>query len=572
MFISRFTRTACTLATALLLTALPPQAKADKPNILFIMSDDHTTQAIGAYGGMLAQFDPTPTLDQIAAEGMRFTAALCSNSICTPSRATIMTGQYGHINGVPTLNDPLLIERQYLAQEMNAAGYDTAVIGKWHLKNRPETFDHYQVLPSQGLYFDPEFFICGQEEPVVVEGHSTDVITDLALAWLDGEERNADKPFFLKLQYKAPHDYFENAPRYNDYLADVVIPEPASMFDDPCHGSVATRGVDGELHGVIGTSIGRRHYRRSYAKDFIAPKLPHDANEWQPEIGPTDLEAKRAAYQIYLKRYLRCVKGVDDNIARVVAYLKDNDLYDNTVIIYTGDQGMWLGEHDYQDKRWAYEESLRMPLLIRYPKSIPAGTVSDALIENVDFAPTMLDFAGVETPEYMQGKSFRSILETGETPEGWRDAAFYQYWMHMIHHQVPGHLAMRTDRFKLIFFHGRPLVDRYMPWWAEVAKHPTPPGWELYDLDVDPGENNNVYEDPAYADDVKRLKERFAELIAEVKADDPSAAGSDFVKLQMDALLPYLEKYWDDTPENKAEAARISRELHEFIYGEKAAE
>ncbi|MEM1109002.1 MAG: sulfatase [Planctomycetota bacterium] len=540
---------------------------AEKPNIIYIMSDDHASQAIGAYGSRLAELNPTPTLDQIAAEGMRLDATLCTNSICTPSRGSVMTGQYGHINGVPTLDDALPPERQYLAHEMKAAGYTTAVIGKWHLKKRPEAFDHYQVLPGQGLYFDPEFYIRGQEKPVKLEGHSTDVITDLALDWLAEQNQDGDAPFFLKLQYKAPHDYFEYAPRYADYLEEVHIPEPASLYSDPDHGSVATRGVDGELHGVIGTSVGRRHYRRSYANDFVAPQRPHNARDWDPSNGPTDLEAKRMAYQLYLKRYLRCVKGVDDNIGRVVAYLKENNLYDNTIIIYTSDQGMWLGEHDYQDKRWAYEESLKMPFIIRYPKSIPAGTTSDALIENIDFAPTLLDFAGAETPEYMQGRSFRSILETGEKPDGWRDAAFYQYWMHMVHHEVPGHLAMRTERFKLVFFHGLPLKRPDITG-IEITGFRTPPGWELYDLEKDPGENHNVYDDPAYADDVKRLKARFAELITEVKADDPSAAGSEFVRSEMEALVPNIKKYWDDTPENRAEAAEISHDLYEKIYGQ----
>ncbi len=538
-------------------------ARGEKPNILFVMSDDHTTQAVGAYGGRLAGLNPTPTIDAIAAEGMRFENALCTNSICTPSRAAILTGQYAHVNGVLTLDERLPPSRQHLAREMSQAGYETAVIGKWHLKERPDAFDHYEVMQSQGLYFDTPFHVRGSDEMVPSTGHSTDVVTDKALAWL--ADRDAGRPFFLKLHYKAPHDFFEAAPRYADYLADTFIPEPPSMYHDPDHGSIATRGHGGELRALIGTSVSRRHHRRSYADAFVAPPY----TEGYGAVGPDEREAASAAYQTYLKRYLRCVKGVDDNLARVVAFLKETGQYDNTVIVYTGDQGMWLGEHDYQDKRWAYEASLKMPLVVRFPPAIPAGGVSDVLIENVDFAPTLLDFAGVATPDYMQGKSFRRVLETGEAPEGWRDAAFYQYWMHFAHHDVPGHLAMRTDRFKLLFFHGRPLVNPRG--WGGAFGVRSPPGWELYDLEVDPGEHRNVIDDPAYADDLVRLKKRFARLRTEVGADDPDRAPDAQTRADMEALEPWLRRYWDDTPENRAEAVRISHEARRTMLESDAA-
>lgn len=545
-----------------------PSAAAGPPNILFVMSDDHTTQAVGAYGGRLAGLNPTPTIDAIAAEGMRFENALCTNSICTPSRASIMTGQYAHVNGVLTLSEALPPARQHLAREMSAAGYETAVIGKWHLKDRPEAFDHYEVMESQGQYFDPTFWVRGSDEMVESVGHSTDVVTDKALAWLAG--RDDARPFFLKLHYKAPHDFFESAPRYAGYLADTFIPEPPSMVDgDPGHGSIATRGCGDELRALIGTSVSRRHHRRSYAGAFVAPPFV----EGYGAVGPDEREAASAAYQTYLKRYLRCVKGVDDNLARVVAFLKEQDLYDNTVVVYTGDQGMWLGEHDYQDKRWAYEASLKMPLVVRYPPTVAAGGVSDALIENVDFAPTLLDFAygesGTPTPDYMQGRSFRAVLETGTSPDGWRDAAFYQYWMHFAHHDVPGHLAMRTDRFKLLFFHGRPLVEPRG--WGGAFTQRSPPGWELYDLHADPGEHRNVIDDPAYAEDLKRLKERFARLRTEVGADDPDRAPDAATRADMVALEPWLQRYWDDTPENRAEAVAISAEARAAVLDAPAA-
>lgn len=368
-----------------------------KPNILFIMSDDHTTQAIGAYGGRLATLNPTPAIDTLASEGMLFENMVCTNSICVPSRACIMTGQYSHVNGCITLGEGLAPDRQYLAKEIKHAGYHTAIIGKWHLKERPSSFDYYKVLPGQGKYFDPEFYESGKDGKVTMTGHSSDCIADSALAWF--EQRDTSKPFFLKLHFKAPHDFFDHAHRYDKYLEDVDIPEPPSMYEPGDHGSIATRGHNDELIRYIGTSIGRRNLRRNYTQ------------MWAKDDALTDRQAKTRAYHTYLKKYLRCVKGVDDNLARVFAYLKKHDLYDNTVIFYTGDQGMWLGEHDYQDKRWGYEESMKMPLLVRYPKTIRAGCRTGAIVENVDFAPTMLAFAGVKTPSYMQGRSFKTILD-----------------------------------------------------------------------------------------------------------------------------------------------------------------
>ncbi|GAF86060.1 unnamed protein product, partial [marine sediment metagenome] len=276
-------------------------------------------------------------------------------------------------------------------------------IGKWHLKTDPN-FDYYKVLPGQGSYMNPTFKEKGKGR-VKMQGHSSDCITDSVLAYL--KNRDKTTPFFLKYHFKAPHDMFQNAPRYESYLADVEIPEPESLWDNKNNGSIATRGHKDELLRYIGTSIGRRNLRRNYTKN------------WARDPALNDDQAKRQAYLEYLKKFLRCVKGVDDNLKRVIDYLKENGIYDNTVIMYTGDQGFMLGEHDYQDKRWAYEESMRMPFIVRYPKTIKAGTRTDAIVENVDFAPTILDFAGVATPKYMQGRSFKSILETGREP---RDA------------------------------------------------------------------------------------------------------------------------------------------------------
>ncbi|MEM6366596.1 MAG: sulfatase [Planctomycetota bacterium] len=532
--------------------AIPPtpvaakqlNAKSDRPNVLFIMSDDHTWQAIGAYQSHLAGLNPTPNIDRLAAEGMRFNAAVCSNSICTPSRAAIMTGQYAHQNGVLTLNDRLPVERQILAHEMNAAGHQTAIIGKWHLKERPDAFDYYKVLPGQGKYFDPDFFEKGREGKQTVQGHSTDVITDKALDWLTND-RDASRPFFLKLHFKAPHDYYEYAPRYEDYLADVAIPEPSTLRHRG-EGSIATRGYEGELSRVIATSIGRRNWRRSYAADF-------DVSE-----SLSDDDALGEAYQIYLKKYLRCVKGVDDNLGRVVEYLRSNNLLDNTVIFYTGDQGFFLGEHDMQDKRWAYEPCMRMPLIVRYPKSIEGGVSTDVIVENIDFPATMLDFAGRDTLSEMTGRSFRSLLETGQAPDNWKRVAYYQYWMHMAHHDVPSHIGMRTARHKLILFHG----ESGGASWGKRANVVTPPAWELYDLKNDPLEQHNLANDPEHAELLARLQTRFSKLRNRVGANDLSGVADAKVRQRMANVNLAIENAWDADRQSAIEtSAALKAEL-----------
>ncbi|MAS97163.1 MAG: acetylglucosamine-6-sulfatase [Verrucomicrobiales bacterium] len=524
----------------------------DRPNILYIMSDDHAAHAIGAYQSRLSVLDPTPNIDRLAEEGMLFENAFCTNSICAPSRACVITGQYPHTNGVHDLRGGIETERQFLPIEMKKVGYQTAMIGKWHLKEEPGAFDFYTVLPGQGKYHDPEFRVQGEKgwpkDTIQFDGyHSSDAITQITLKWLK-EERDESKPFFLMHHYKAPHDYFEHAERYNDYLKDVDIPEPENLWleNQPEFGSIATLGYEGELIPHIGTSIGNRNPRRSYAVDL--PKLfPKD---FPPDYDPanySNAEIKRMSYNAYLKNFLRCVKGVDDNLGKLFAYLEEEGLMDNTVIIYTGDQGFMLGEHDYQDKRWMYEESMRMPFLIRYPQAIEAGSRTDAIVENVDFAPTMLDFAGVETPDYMQGASFRAVCETGEEPEDWKKEAYYRYWMHMAHHDNPGHLGIRTKDYKLIYYYGCNYEGGYR----------TPPAWELYDLRKDPTEIRNVYDDPGYSHIVDVLKARLVELRERVGDD-----GKDFPKAEA-----VVQEFWDYDGEDRAKAIEIS---HEFLETRKA--
>ena len=531
---------------------------AEQPNILFIMSDDHAAHAISAYGGRLAAVAPTPNLDRLAREGALLTNVFCTNAICSPSRACVLTGQYNHINGGFDLSGRVPPGRQMLAAEMRRAGYQTAMIGKWHLKDEPADFDYYCVLPGQGSYHSPSFRVRGDKpwggNTVSYEGqHVTDVITNLSLAWLK-EGRDASKPFFLMHHYKAPHDYFENAERYETYLADVNISEPETLCErGSSFGSLATRGADDELLEHIGTSVGGRNPRRSYLRDL--PELyPNEFPDGYDPARHSDEENTRLAYNAYLKKFLRCVKGVDDNLGRLFAYLEETGQIDNTLIIYTADQGFMLGEHDYQDKRWMYEESQRMPFLVRYPGVIPAGQRLDALVENVDFAATMLDFAGGDVPSSVQGRSFRQLLETGHEPAGWKQEAYYRYWMHMVHHDNPAHVGIRTKTHKLIYYYGCNQDGGYQ----------TPAGWELYDLVNDPHETHNLYDDPASADLVSDLKQRLAETRRRVGDD-----GSHFPECEK-----IVQEFWDYDEADRERAIAIShafltRRLQELADGQR---
>ena len=508
---------------------------ADKPNILFMMSDDHAAHALGAYGGRLAKLNPTPTLDKLASEGMILENTFCNNAVCTPSRISILTGQYSHVNGAKSLGAKLPQENQFLPIEMRRAGYQTAVIGKWHIGVQPKAFDYYKVFHSQGKYHNPEFFerVSPEVKEVKqkVEGFASDLVADSSIAWL--KKRDKTKPFFLLNHFKAPHGPFEPAERYLSLYADLEIPEPTSLWDNENNGSIATRGEDGELKKFIGSSVGDRNILRSHGG-----KIKKEEREHYKQL--TGKAKTKFAYQHYLKNYLRCVRGVDDNIKRLLDYLKEEGELENTIVIYTSDQGMMLGEHDYIDKRWMYEESLRMPFIIRYPKAIKAGMRSDALISNVDFAPTLLDYAGVATPDEMQGHSFRSIMETGNEPEDWRDATYYRYWMHMKHHYNPSHLGLRTKQYKLIFFYGLPE--------KEGSFQQTPPAWELYDVQADPMEMNNLYNKPEYQPVVKKLKEQLKDLRLELKDSDA----------EYPHIAKVIETFWEG---NEEAAVLLSNKL-----------
>ncbi|TNJ41506.1 sulfatase [Tamlana fucoidanivorans] len=505
-----------------------------RPNIIYIMTDDHSAEATGIYGGRLADLNITPNLDKLAETGMVFENCFVTNSICTPSRASIITGQYSQTNGVLDLWNELDIDKQYLPQELNKLGYETAIVGKWHLHKEPISFDYYKVFPNQGTYFDPEFREKGKgtwpDNVVKYKGHSSDVVTDNAMTWLN-ERKNKEKPFFLMYHFKAPHGMFEFNPKYESYLSDVKVPEPESLYHQPYWGSEATRGKNDSLIHMMGSSISPRHRNRNYV------------NIYKTKQRGAEKEQTSAAYQEYLKRYLRCVKGVDDNLGRFFKYLKDNGLWENTIIVYTSDQGMMLGEHDLADKRWMFEESIRMPLIVHYPEGIKKGKRVDEIVNNTDFAPTLIEMAGGQAPDYMQGKSMKEILGKGKATN-WREYTYYRYWMHMIHHDIPAHFGLRSKDYKLVFYYGRyhnlEKEGTLSMYWNDENNSnkvsPTPVAWEFYDLKKDPLELKNEYRNPEYKSVIETMK---LQLKAERK-----------ILNEEDDKYPHLKKIIDTHWEN----------------------
>ena len=430
-----------------------------RPNILFMMSDDHASHAISSYG---SRINKTPNIDRLAKEGARLDNCFCTNSICTPSRAAILTGQYSHKNGVNTLNDKLDPKSRSVAKYLQADGYQTAMIGKWHLGTEPQGFDHWRILPGQGAYYDPEFIEASGRKKY--QGYCTDLITDFAIDYLNG--RDKEKPFFLMCHHKAPHRAWDPAPKYKDFLKDQTIPEPSNLYEATRHNEKMSVGQD---------------------QTFRDLKV-------KPPEGLTGDALRKWAYQLYIKDYLRCVQSVDDSVGRVLDYLDNNNLRENTLVIYTSDQGFFLGDHGLYDKRLMYEESLRMPFLARYPREIKAGTVNSDIILNIDFAHTFMDFAGLGRDQYMDGESFRTNLQ-GRTSEIWRKSMYYRYWMHDDpDHHVPAHYGVRTKDHKLICF-------------------PTGTAqWEFYDLKRDPKEMRNAYADTANQLTIKRMKQELTRL------------------------------------------------------------
>jgi len=461
---------------------------SERPNIVFIMSDDHASHAMSCYG---SRINRTPNLDRIAAGGMRFDNCFCTNSICTPSRAVILAGTYNHVNGVTTLETPMDNRLETFPKLLRRAGYQTAVIGKWHLgtgeAHCPTGFDYWNVLPGQGLYHNPEMIEMGRRQ--VFDGYVTELITDMSIDWIGNRDRS--RPFCLLCHHKAPHRSWEPDEKHAHMYDDVDIPEPETFDDDYSNRAAAAAAATMRIEDHLNE------------QDLKQP-VP---------TGLTRAQQKSWKYQRYIKDYLRCVASIDDNVGRLLDALDDEGLTDDTIVIYTSDQGFFLGDHGWYDKRFMYEESLRMPFIIRYPREIAAGSVNAEMILNVDFPPTFLDFAGVEVPAEFQGDSFRELLN-GRVPAGWQTTMYYRYWMHKSGHNVYAHYGVRTLRYKLIYYYGEALGQ------AGAIDEPTAPAWELFDLDKDPRELNNVYGDPAYADVVGRLKAELHRLQTKLK-DQP---------------------------------------------------
>ena len=479
--------------------------KADtRPNILFIMSDDHAYQALSCYG---SRVNETPNLDRIASEGMRFDRCFVTNSICGPCRATILTGKYSHLNGFVRNGNQFDGAQQNVAKLLRAAGYETAVIGKWHLKTEPTGFDYWNVLIGQGPYYNPPMKTAQGDDPSQVikrEGYTTDVITDLTLDWL--QQRSEDQPFFLMYQHKAPHRNWQPGPKYLTKYDDVTIPEPETLFDDYSGRASPARQQ---------TMTIREHLTPRDLKLVPPPGLTDEQRAaWDAAYGPKNLAFEEAQlkgvdlikwkYQRYVKDYLRCVASVDDNVGRVLDYLDETGLAENTIVIYTSDQGWYLGEHGWYDKRWMYEESFRTPLMIRWPGKIEPGSVNDDMVMNLDFAQTFLEAAGEPDPEEMQGESFLPILQ-GQTPDDWRTSVYYHYYEFPGAHSVRRHYGVRDERYKLIHYY-------------HVGE------WELFDLNKDPQEMRSVYAEAAYEPVKARM---LAELnrLREYYGDDNTIRG-----------------------------------------------
>ncbi len=457
---------------------------AKRPNLLLIMTDDHAAHAMSCYG---SRINRTPHLDRIAEGGMRLDNCFCTNSICTPSRAAILAGTYNHVNGVTTLATKMDNRLNTYPKVLRSEGYQTAIFGKWHLGIGPEHcptgFDDWAVLPDQGLYHEPEFIFQGPDggDRRGLRGYVTDLITDLCLDWL--KDRDTDRPFCLMCHHKAPHRHWETDAKHAHMYADEFIPEPETLLDDYANRSTAP----------------------AEARMRVGPhSTPFDLDAGIPHWMPED-ELRRWAYQRYIKRYLRTIASVDDNVGRLLDYLDETGQAEDTIVVYTSDQGFFLGDHGWYDKRFMYEESLRMPMLVRYPREIAPGSVSTDMALNVDFAPTFLDYAGAPIPDEFQGHSLRPVL-AGQTPDDWQRSMYYRYWMHDAHHWVRAHYGVRTLDHKLICYYGDGMGLKGS---REVTY---PVEWELFDLNKDPCEIRSVYDDPAYADTVADLKGELARL------------------------------------------------------------
>jgi arylsulfatase A-like enzyme len=508
--ISRFVRPL--VLFALIAVSLPIEAKEERPNIVFIFSDDHAPHAIGAYDGWLKSVNPTPEIDQLAEQGMLFENSFCTNSICGPSRAVIQTGKHSHKNGFMDNGDRFDWNQQTFPKLLQGTGYQTAIFGKSHLKGKPQGYNEWAVLPGQGLYYNPDFYT--KEGQITIQGHCTDVVTDMAVDFLENK-RDTNKPFMLMVQHKAPHRNWMPAARHLTLYDDIDLPEPATLFDTWEDKAPPARHQETSI-------IDYMHLNYDLFVDLTPdftqgkPSKSEDPSSWRnmqrmseeqmrvwrDAYGPKDVafhaanlsgkDLLRWKYQRYAKNYLRTIKGVDESVGRLVATLDELGLSDNTIVIYSSDQGFFIGDHGWYDKRWMYEESLKMPFIIKWPNVITPGSRQQKMIQNIDYAETFLDIAQAAIPDDMQGRSLLPLLK-GESVNDWRDSIYYHYYEYPSVHMVPKHNGIRTERYKLMHFY-------------EFGE------WEFYDLENDPEELNNLYGKSEFAELIETHKAKLASL------------------------------------------------------------
>ncbi len=510
------------------------QAKEKQPNIIFIMSDDHAYQAISAYSDKLIQ---TPNIDRIANEGMLFTNATVTNSICAPSRAVILTGKHSHLNGKIDNLSKFDTTNVTFPQILQKAGYQTAMFGKLHFGNNPKGFDEFKILPGQGSYYNPRFIT--QKGDTIINGYVTDITTDLALDWMENR-RIPEKPFLLMYLHKAPHRAWYPDEKHYKEFTQKTFPLPETLFDD-YEGRVAAQTAEMNILNHMHLSydnkiaedvLDRLNIKSGLNRNEVYRMTPEQRSSWDSVYGPINEDFEKRypemdnkelmewKYQRYLQDYLGTIASVDDNVGRLMTYLDDNDLSDNTVIIYTSDQGFYLGEHGWFDKRFMYDESFKTPLLIKWPNKITPGTTEDEMVQNLDFAQTFLEMAGVNAPEDMQGESLVPLL-TGKKEKWDRDAVYYHYYEYPAEHAVKRHYGIATKEYKIIHFYHD--VDV----------------WELYDRLNDPQEMNNVYNDPKYAEVVAEMKQKLKEVREKYK--DSETLDNHYIQLYKDKTHRNLE-------------------------------
>ena len=536
-------------------------AATQRPNIVYIMCDDHAFQCISAYGSPISKLAPTPNIDRIAERGMRFDRAFVENSLSTPSRACLMTGLYSNQNGQRQLGEGIDTTRTFFTEQLQQAGYQTAVVGKWHMGCDPKGFDYYHIYNDQGQYYNPQYRGTDTDGKYIVEeGYSTDLTTDHALSFI--EHRDTNKPFCLLLHHKAPHRNWLANTKYFGLYDNVNFSMPETFYDD-----YETRGSAVRTQKMSVTKDMR------WEQDFKVPEMLDTANAdswdsylslmnevnrmnpeqriaWGKYYFPRNrrlLEARLTGkeldewkYQNYIRDYMSVIKSVDESVGRVLDYLDSHGLTDNTIIVYTSDQGFYMGEHGWFDKRFMYEESLRTPLLIAYPGHIQPGTVCNKLVQNIDYAPTFLDLAGVSKPKELPGRSLTPLFKAGDKVKGWRNSIYYHYYDYPTYHMVRKHDGVRTDRYKLIHFYGAGGLDA-----VKENKYQRQPGTrehgcmtyltslgyfepkdsavnynELYDLQADPHELNNLYGKPGYEKITKQLQKQLTDYRKSIGVDE----------------------------------------------------